>query len=162
MFRGILVLCAVVMTAPAFATDLGGIIGTIGDLIGGGHRPGPGPGRPGDGYGNGPACASFDFGWEEHFGGHRDCRDCMARHGRCYEDCNFSEFSCVAQGQKWGRLFEVEERGYDERDTEDRALWACHNRGGNYCRLIGRCNRADRSERRECRDDGGWPGRGRH
>lgn len=177
MLRAILVLSACLSAAPAFAEpDIGGIIGTIGDWIGG-NRPGrpdrPGrPGRPGDGYGGGYNCRAEDEGWEEHRGGHYDCRECLARHGRCVEDCQITEFRCIAQGDRWGRPIQVEEYAYDQREAEDHALWSCHNKGARYCRIV-TCDSNSFNERRECVRGGGWgrpgepgrpgwPGHGRH
>lgn len=157
MLRTVLVLCALLFSSQVFANDLGNIIDAIGGIVNGG-RPGPGPGH--GGFGGGYRCVAMDRGWEEHFGGHRSCQECNARHGNCVEQCTYSEFVCVAEGYRWGRPFQMEEYGYDEYDTQRRALWACQRRGGEGCRLIGPCNRADRTERHECFSGGGRPGPG--
>jgi len=183
MIRGILVLCAALMTAPVSADpNIGEIIGTIGDLIGGrpgfpGH-PGGNPNRPGPG-GYGMRCAAYDEGYEEHWSGHASCGECLRQHGRCIEDCEFTEFTCVAEGAAFGRRFQVEGRSWDEYEAQRQAMWECERRGSRYCRLIGPCYQNEQSYRRECRG-GGWnrpdpgpdfgrgrgpgrrPGRGRH
>jgi hypothetical protein len=153
MLRAVLVLSAFLFSSQVFANDLGNIIDTIGGIVNGG-RPGPGP--------SGYNCIATDRGWEEHFGGHRSCQECNARHGNCIEECRYSEFVCVAQGVRWGRPFQIEEYGYDQYDTERRALWACERRGGMGCRLMGPCHRSDRSERRECFSGGPGHGGGGH
>lgn len=154
MLKAILFVCALVSAAPVYADpNIGDIIGTIGDLIGRG--PGHGPGRPG-----GPGgyyCAAYDNGWEEH-APHYSCQECVQLHGSCYEECRLTEFACVARGERWGRPFEIEEYGYDEFETERRALWACERRGGSYCQIVGPCRRAERAERRGC--EAGFPGPG--
>lgn len=177
MIRGILVVCAALMTAPVYADpNIGDIIGTIGDLVGGrpGFPGGPG-GRPGHPGGYGMRCAAYDQGWEEHWGGHGSCGECEARHGRCVEECSYTEFTCIAEGDYFGRRFQVEGRSWDEYEAQRQAMWECQNRGSRYCRLIGPCYQNDNSYRRECRG-GGWgpgpgpghgghrprPGRGRH
>lgn len=125
MLRAVLIFLGCLIVSPAMAGGIDDIIGTIGSVVIGGHggefRPGPGGGM---------RCSAQDTAWEEHFGGHRDCRECLRRHGRCIETCDFTEYSCVARGYRWGRVIEVEEYGYDERDTEDKALWSCERRGG--------------------------------
>lgn len=161
------------MQAPAQAAGVNDLIDIIGGVIG--NRPGHGPGH--DGPREGVRCSAQDRGWEEHFGGHRSCGECMDRHGSCVETCEYSEWTCVVEGQRWGRRAEFEGYGYSDREAEREAYRNCEDRGARFCHRVS-CHSQNRAERRECdRNDGGWgrhpgepgrpgrpggPGRGRH
>lgn len=164
--RALLVLFAALFVAsPAYAAGgVDDIVDIIGGIIGGG-RPGNGPGHGGNhgpGHG-GVRCSAVDRGWEEHFGGHATCEDCVRRHGSCIETCEFSEHTCVAEGRRWGgRPIQAEGYGYSRWEAERQAVETCERRGARRCYVIN-CYENPRTERRECsRDDGGWgdrPGR---
>ncbi|MGE4131865.1 MAG: hypothetical protein AB7F86_09505 [Bdellovibrionales bacterium] len=170
--RNIFMLIALLgMSAPTMAAGVDDVIGGIVDIL----RPG------GGGHGGGAmGCTATDRGWEEHFGGHGSCDECLRRHGSCVERCNIEQFQCIASGYRWGRRAEFEGYGQSRREAQWDAVRNCENRGGRNCQVDrGSCRSETRSEVRECRGGGhggghggGWgggrgdgpgrPGRGRH
>ena len=159
-------LCAVLAVAGlsstgAYAAGADEVIGIIGDLIG--DRIGRGPGYGGGGhydddygYGGGGygssrvTCKAVDRGWEEHFGGHGSCGECLRKHGRCQEECSEEGFTCLVVGVRGGRQREFYGYGGNPRRALNRAYDECEYRGFRRCEERG-CNRESRVvSRRNC------------
>lgn len=78
-------------------------------------------------------CEANDNGWEEH-GSHRDCRECLSRHGSCTETCSKRYSTAVATGLDRRGTVSFNGEGYDRRDAEDDALRQCR-RYASACRI---------------------------
>ena len=105
-------------------------------------------------YPRGPViCKATDRGWEEHFGGHRDCGSCVREHQECVETCSIQTYACTAQGRTAeGRIITFSGQGRDrwdaERDARSRCEW---NRNVRGC-VIRSCGpRSETVSRRACR-----------
>jgi hypothetical protein len=144
--------------ALELGVDIGG--GTI--IIGeDGVRIEPGHGRPG--YGHGPAernvmCKAFDYGWEEHFGGHNSCGECKRAHRTCERRCSAEMYVAVAEGvhrrRGGGRAIE-RVRGapsYDRWRAQDSALDECEYSGLRRCRIVDVRSQWEEISRRDCDD----------
>ncbi|QDK36688.1 hypothetical protein [Bdellovibrio sp. NC01] len=123
--------------------------GGLGDWI----KPGrpnpyePNPGRPNI------TCSARDNGWEEHWGGHRDCRECVAKHGNCTETCSASYFTCQAEGVDYrGYKMTLEGRAPSRYETERQVMDLCQ-RQYRYqnCRIISCNENSETVSRRSCR-----------
>lgn len=102
------------------------------------------------GYGN-LSCRATDNGWEEHWGGHSDCRSCVAVHGNCTERCSREEYVCEAQGQRFGRQETYRATDSSRFQAEDRALRDCRMSRAERC-TIKSCNtRSEVVSTRSCR-----------
>lgn len=132
-------------------------------------EPGRGwePGRPGSGRdwrtpdrgwerGN-VTCSATDNGWEEHFGGHSDCRSCLAKHGSCTERCTIAQYRCQAEGRvrdhRTGRT-RVETffgQGSSRWDAEDEALRDCRWSRAESCQIKTCLTDQREVSRRSCR-----------
>ncbi|HEY8271253.1 MAG TPA: hypothetical protein VIG33_10230 [Pseudobdellovibrionaceae bacterium] len=118
-------------------------------------RPGPGypgPGRGGGGWGGNVQCSATDSGWEEHWGGHGSCGECLQIHGNCTETCSRSYNVCQAEGiDQSGRRFTTEGRGEIRYQAEDDAMRACYYYRYQNCRIVS-CNQNNETvSRRSCR-----------
>lgn len=116
-------------------------------------RPSP-PSRPG-GH---ETCTARDRGHEEHWGGHRSCRDCLYDHGECTYSCSIENFQCYASGVDQNgqqRTFEAYS-DYSEYDARDRALERCYGSQLRDCRVVDCQVRSYVTERGRC---GGGRGR---
>lgn len=85
-------------------------------------------------------CKASDAGWEEHWGGHDSCGECLSRHGKCEETCSQQFYSCVVEG-KTGRghverTIEFQATGSTRWDAEDRARDRCWRSHATGCRLV--------------------------
>ncbi|AHZ86730.1 hypothetical protein [Bdellovibrio bacteriovorus] len=112
------------------------------------------PDRPGDrpGYGRPQvSCSASDDGWEEHWSGHRDCRECLKKHGNCIETCSAKYYACTAEGVDYrGYRMTIESRGNTQYAAEREAIDRCHYRYSN-CRITS-CNEKNETvSRRSCR-----------
>lgn len=109
-----------------------------------GRPPAPYPGNPGrppaqPPYGGGITCQANDEGWEEHRGGHRSCRECLAVHGQCVETCtrNYESHQCRFDGydpRMGARSFTG--FGNTRYQAEDDALYQCRRAGYYDCRYV--------------------------
>lgn len=88
-------------------------------------------------------CRADDAGWEEHWRSHRDCRECLAAHGRCIETCEVQrvEEKCQFEGRDFrtGRTQIFEAVGRDRREAESIAENSCYRSGFRDCRWL-RCD----------------------
>ncbi|MGE0615264.1 MAG: hypothetical protein AB7P04_06460 [Bacteriovoracia bacterium] len=124
-FKSMFLALALVMSAQS-AFAMGG---------GGGSSPAPGPG-PGGGFGH-AHCSASDKGWEEHFGGHSNCGDCLAKHGGCIERCYVTSYRCIAEGQDVRGItqtFEANSRRSGS-DARQEALDRCYYSRMSGCRI---------------------------
>ncbi len=132
--------------ASANAIDLGIGIGDGTVVIGeDGIRYEPGRG-PGSDYGRRPpgrglSCQAVDAGWEEHFGGHNSCRECLRHHGNCIEKCSSEVFVATARGiDRRGRdrrAYDVDGYAYEDRwQAERSAIDECQRRRLNRCQIV--------------------------
>ncbi|MGE5084953.1 MAG: hypothetical protein ACM3MG_01535 [Bacillota bacterium] len=129
--------------------------GSGGDYWGGGDWGGGdywGGGWGGDGR---PVvtCSASDRGWEEHFGGHRDCNSCLRKHGQCVETCSAESYRSVAEGLDYrGYRMTVEARGQTQYQTERKAFERCARmyRYSN-CRIVSTTPKKEIISRRSCR-----------
>jgi hypothetical protein len=86
-------------------------------------------------------CSASDDGWEEHWGGHSSCSECLSKHGGCHETCYEEYYECTAEGTNdSGFTRQVTERGESEWRTEDRAVDSCRYERLQNCHSKG-CNR---------------------
>ena len=86
------------------------------------------------------SCAATDAGFEEHWGGHRSCGECLAQHGRCIETCQTNSFVCHAEGlSRFGRDTFEAYSDRSEAEARDEALDRCYDSGARNCRAI-RCD----------------------
>lgn len=116
-------------------------------------RPGPRPGPYDPGRGGRPqvTCTARDDGWEEHWGAHRDCRECLAKHGNCIETCETKYFTCQAEGVDYrGYKMTMEARGESRYMTEREAKDRCQYRYDN-CRIVSCNENSETVSRRSCR-----------
>lgn len=176
MKRLFLVFLAVsAMGTSAFANDLGDFLSGIAKASAEmnrsprepdrfpGARPGrpgpgrPGPGRPGPGYPDRGRleCSATDKGWEEHWGGHYDCRECLEKHDGCIETCQEvrTVYSCQFEGQDGrGTRESFAATSDDRRQAEYEAEDRCYRAGYRNCRYQG-CNTSEDRDvvsRRDC------------
>lgn len=115
-------------------------------------RPGrPGPYDPGRNDRPQISCSARDNGWEEHWGGHSSCRECLAKHGNCIETCQERFYTCEAEGTDYrGYRVTIEARGGSRYSTEREAVNRCQYRYDN-CR-IKQCRETNETvSRRSCR-----------
>lgn len=122
-------------------------------------RPGPGrpsdpgrypqPGRPG--YGN-IQCTAQDNGWEEHWGGHSTCGECVRKHGNCIETCSRNYYVCQVEGiDRNGRRYISEGRAESRYQAEDDAMRACYYYRYQNCRVTSCNQNSETVSRRSCR-----------
>lgn len=79
-------------------------------------------------------CRAFDEGWEEHWGGHSTCGDCLSRHGGCYEKCTTESYRCtVKMTMSDGSVREFRGSGQDRWDAENEASRQCSWSHGGSC-----------------------------
>lgn len=137
----------------AHALSAGDVVGGLVDIL----RPGHG------GHGGSVRCSAQDQGFEEHFGGHRDCGECLRRHGRCVEVCEYTQVQCIATGMRWGRPAEFEGYGDSMREARWNAIDNCERRGGRNCQVNPRdCREQTSRETNRCGNGGGGHGGGHH
>lgn len=80
-------------------------------------------------------CSTKDNGWEEHWGGHNTCGECLAKHGGCVEICSEVNYSCTAKGKtSSGSEVSAQAIGPDRYDSADEAIRRCQSMGGTDCR----------------------------
>lgn len=122
---------------------------SLGDWI----RPGrPGPYDPNPGRPN-LTCSVQDNGWEEHWGGHRSCQECLGKHGSCVETCSTSYFTCKAEGVDYrGYKMTLEGRGQSRYESERQVMDLCQrNYRYNNCRIVSCNENSETVSRRSCR-----------
>lgn len=82
------------------------------------------------GYG----CSASDNGWEEHFGGHSSCGECLSRHGSCSERCYETSYSCSAVGTRYdGSQDTITAHDRFEYGARDEAMRRCYYSGLRDC-----------------------------
>ena len=83
--------------------------------------------RPDDYHSRGRVtCTASDRGWEEHWGGHGSCGECVQRHGDCVESCYEVRHICEAQGSDFqGRIRTFTVRAPDRWTAEREAIRQC-------------------------------------
>lgn len=85
-------------------------------------------------------CTAQDKGWEEHWGGHSSCSECLRKHGKCVETCYSKEYKVVVTGivrDGWSNTDREEEFfgvGDSEWQAESEALRNCSWRNAYNCR----------------------------
>lgn len=117
-------------------------------------RPGPGgPGWGNPGHGGGRVtCTASDNGWEEHWGGHGSCGECVSKHGSCTERCSQESFACRAEGTNYNGTSEsFESYGSDEYFARNEALDRCYRMGARNCRSVGCTTSSQVVSTRSCR-----------
>ena len=159
-WRNLTLVGMLLFATQAFAFNFGDLV----DLIDQGQdnhwqpRP-PGPGRPDrpDRPGRGEVqCRAQDNGWEEHWGAHRSCHECLAKHGGCTETCERIDrrLACTYDGVRPdGRRVPFTGYGDDRREAEMDAENQCYRSGFRDCRYV-RCDNQTQREvilRRQCR-----------
>lgn len=98
------------------------------------------------------SCSASDAGYEEHWGGHSNCGDCLRKHGNCVERCNRDEFSCTAEGtRRDGRIDSVTAFDMREFAARDRALQRCYDSRLRGCRISNCFNNMVEVSSRSCR-----------
>lgn len=112
---------------------------------GGGYYPPP------NNPGYAVTCVSNDDGYEEHWGGHYSCGECLSHHGNCIETCSSRMTECQAQGiDRYGRVINFLGRGDIRWRAEDDAMRNCYYNATN-CRVTSCQDRQDVVSRRSCR-----------
>ncbi len=100
----------------------------------------------------GLTCTAQDRGWEEHWGGHRNCRACLKHHGRCIETCKENYYICTVEGNNYDntspRTFHA--RARRQWRAEERAMNKCYRSYGS-CILKGCDSESEVVSRRKCR-----------
>lgn len=96
------------------------------------------------------SCNAVDKGWEEHFGGHRNCDDCLKKHGKCVETCSLEYYTCEATGiDSLGGSITVKGSGDDRWEAESNARRHC-DRNFRNC-SVSNCNsKAETISKRTC------------
>lgn len=116
-------------------------------------RPGDGgrpPRYPGGGHSQ-VTCSATDNGWEEHWGGHGSCRECLKKHGDCVETCSIKNTTCTAEGVDYrGYKMTVQGRSEYRFDAEREAMDRCQYRYEN-CRITNCSENSEQVSRRSCR-----------
>ncbi|MBS1972456.1 MAG: beta-sandwich domain-containing protein [Bdellovibrionales bacterium] len=80
------------------------------------------------------SCSATDKGWEEHWGGHGSCGECLKKHGECIETCTATDVVVYGTGYDvYGRIAKFEGRGGDSYDARRDMQQVC-----DYYRLT-RC-----------------------
>ena len=117
-----------------------------------GYYPPPGPGYPPPPPQQNISCRAEDKGWEEHFGGHGSCGECVRYHGRCVETCSANTVDCQVDGQdQYGRNVTFYGRAGDQYQSEELAMYNCRYNYAYNCRVV-QCNQhQDVVSRRDCR-----------
>lgn len=88
--------------------------------------------RPG--YGRNIQCTATDTGWEEHWGGHSSCRECLKEHGNCVERCSEVYHSCEVTGRdRSGYTRTFYGIGSAEWEARDEATDRCYRSGFDSC-----------------------------
>lgn len=97
-------------------------------------------------------CDARDRGYEEHWGGHGSCGECLSRHGECIETCSEILTVCEAEGRdRTGYVRAFRGQGRDRWEAERDALDTCYYRGFDYCRVTRCQNEQQIISRRDCR-----------
>lgn len=101
-------------------------------------------------------CQADDAGYEEHYGGHRNCRECLQVHGECVETCSriTETYTCNYQGiYPDGRTQMFTGFGQTQYQAEQDAVYQCRRYGLYDCRYAGCDVRRDQDviSRRSCR-----------
>lgn len=176
----LLTLLTTLFVFNAQAISVGDIIKGIGVVIGDKGRPHHPPHRPPPhhpGHGHGPGfphrppphhgggmpypsypdqgsvvCSASDRGWEEHFGGHGSCRECLRHHGDCVETCSSQNYDCRVDGyDRHGRLVSFFGRSSDQWRAQDEAMYNCRYNYAVNCAVVTCNQQQDVVSRRSCR-----------
>ena len=116
------------------------------------------PGRPGPYDPNHPSrpnisCTYTDTGWEEHWGGHRSCQECLSKHDNCNETCSADYYVCKAQGTDYrGYVMNLETRADSRYDAERQVMDLCqYNYRYANCHVTTCDSHSDTVSRRSCK-----------
>lgn len=124
-----------------------------------GHGPGYGPGYGGPGHGGQPyypgygvTCRAGDRGFEEHWGGHASCGECLQKHGECIETCSTTNTECRVEGRdRNGVVLTFVGRGRDRWAAESDGIRACQYNYATNCYVVSCNDRQEILSRRSCR-----------
>lgn len=95
-------------------------------------------------------CSAADKGWEEHWGGHRTCAECLQKHGTCIETCSLEYTTCEAVGtDSLGNSFTVRGSGSDRWEAERNAVRHCE-RNFRSCRSSSCNSKSETVSRTRC------------
>ena len=153
MKKAIVILCLSLFAVNAqagFWDIVGAVAGAIGDSRGSGSssRPDQYDSR----HRSRVSCSYTDNGYEEHSRGHRDCGECLSKHGRCNETCSTSYAVCKVEGRDYrGYTMTVEAKADSQYEAERDALRRCDRNNYTDCRRIDCRNESETVSRRSCR-----------
>lgn len=106
------------------------------------------------GYGGQVSCRAGDAGWEEHWGGHSSCGECLKKHGRCIETCTQTYYSCRAVGVEgygdYERTIEFEALAPNRWRAQDKALERCWRSGASSCSVRDCNSQSETVSRKNC------------
>lgn len=161
MKKAILILCMSLFAVNAQA-GIWDVIGAVAEVIGDSNSSGRGSSRP-DPYDSRDSrdsrhqrarvsCSYTDDGHEEHSRGHRDCNDCLSRHGHCKETCSTDYAVCKVEGRDYrGYTLTVEAKADSQYQAERDALRRCDRNNLTDCRRVSCSNESETVSRRSCR-----------
>ena len=100
----------------------------------------------------GYSCTAADNGFEEHWGGHRSCGECLAEHGNCTERCYATSYTCTITGvdENGGTQTFEGYSNYSQYDARQRGLDRCYWSRLNNCQVTGCNSRQELVSRRSC------------
>ncbi len=82
-------------------------------------------------------CVATDDGWEEHWGGHATCSECLEEHGECTMRCYENDFTVVVEGRDYyGNFRRVEAADFSSSRARVKAMDRCYDRGLSECRVV--------------------------
>ena len=151
----ILILSLFATQAQASFWDVvGAVAGAIAESNNSSNSSGSGysDSRHGSRQGSRISCSYTDDGHEEHSRGHRDCNDCMSKHGKCKETCSASYAVCKVEGRDYrGYAMTVEGKGDSQYEAEREALRRCDRNNYSDCRRVSCNSESETVSRRTCR-----------
>jgi hypothetical protein len=154
MKKAILIVCMSFFAVNAQA-GFWDIVGAVAGAIGDSSSSGSSSSRP-DSYDSRHrsrvSCSYTDDGHEEHSRGHRDCNECLNKHGHCKETCSTDYAVCKVEGRDYrGYSMTVEAKADSQYDAERDALRRCDRNNLTDCRRVSCSNESETVSRRTCR-----------
>lgn len=155
MKKAILIVCMSFFAINAQA-GFWDIVGAVAGAIGESNSSGRGSSGSGGSYDSRHrsrvSCSYTDQGHEEHSRGHRDCYECMEKHGRCNETCSTEYAVCKVEGRDYrGYTMTVEAKADSQYEAERDALRRCDRNNLTDCRRVSCSNESETVSRRSCR-----------